>query len=91
MVTAITLMNVEKNSIEDVAQKMVDLKGVIEVHSVAGQYDLVSVIRTKNNEDIADLVTNDISKISGVTRSETLMAFKVYSDFELERMFSVGL
>ena len=90
MVTAIALMNVEKNSIADVAQKLVDIQGVAEVHSVAGQYDLVSIIRTKTNEDIANLVTNKISQINGVTRSETLMAFKVYSDFELERMFSVG-
>ena len=90
MVTAIALMNVEKQNISNVAQQLVDLKGISEVHSVAGQYDLVSIIRTKSNEEVANLVTNEISKINGVTRSETLMAFKVYSDFELERMFSVG-
>jgi len=90
MVTAIALMNVENDNLGSVAQQLVDIKGVCEVHSVAGQYDLVGIIRTKSNEDIADLITTKISKIEGVVRSETLMAFRVYSEFELERMFSVG-
>lgn len=90
MVTAIALMNVANKDLSCVAQSLVDLPGMSEVHSVAGQYDLVGIMRTETNEEIADLVTNRINLIEGIERSETLMAFKVYSDFELEQMFAVG-
>lgn len=90
MVTAIVLINVHRADFDSVAQKLTGLKGVTEVYSVAGQYDLVAILRTATNEEIADLVTRQIMGIEGITRTETLMAFKVYSNFDLERMFSIG-
>jgi len=90
MVTAIVLINVSRADFNSVAQKLTELKGVTEVFSVAGQYDLVAILRTATNEQIADLVTRQILGIEGITRTETLMAFKVYSNYDLERMFSIG-
>ncbi len=90
MVTAIVLINVQRADFNKVAQRLTDLKGVTEVYSVAGQYDLVAILRTATNEEIADLVTRQILGIEGITRTETLVAFKVYSNFDLERMFSIG-
>lgn len=90
MVTAIVLINVEHGHFDRIAQKMVSLSGITEVYSVAGPYDLVAVIRTPNNEGVADLVTRQILEIEGITRTQTLMAFKVYSSYDLERMFAIG-
>jgi DNA-binding Lrp family transcriptional regulator len=90
MITALVLMNVRRADFDSVAQSLVRLKGVTEVFSVAGQYDLVAILRTHTNEQIADLVTRQILDIEGITRTETLMAFKVFSEYDLERMFSIG-
>ncbi|HET6568981.1 MAG TPA: Lrp/AsnC ligand binding domain-containing protein [Rhodothermales bacterium] len=91
MVTAIVLITTARGKVNEVAEQLVDLDGVSEVHSVAGRYDLVAIIRVKNNERLADVVTNHIRQIAGIERSETLIGFRVYSRHDLERLFSVGL
>jgi DNA-binding Lrp family transcriptional regulator len=91
MVTAIVLLTVTRGKVNEVAERLVDIDGVSEVHSVAGRYDLVAVIRVRNNEELADVVTGHIRQISGIEFSETLIGFRVYSRHDLERLFSVGL
>lgn len=90
MVNAIVLINVERNRVKEVAEELIQMDGVTEVFSVAGQWDLVALLRTRNNEGIADLVTGQILGTRGITRTETLIAFRVYSRYDLERMFSIG-
>ena len=91
MVNAVILLVVEKNKINEVAERLVEMDGITEVYSVAGQYDLVAIARVRDNEQIAEAVTRQMLKIDGIQRSETLMAFKAFSRYNLERMFSVGL
>ena len=90
MVSAIVLLNVARNKINAVAEKMAEMDGISEVFSVAGEYDLAAIIRVKDNDGLAELVTNRMLKIEGITKSETLIAFKVYSKHDLEAMFSIG-
>ena len=61
MVTALVLLNLDRNQIKDVSQKLLDMQEVSEVYSVAGRYDLVAIIRVKNNEQIADTITGKFS------------------------------
>lgn len=91
MVNAIVLINVERGHVNDVAQKLVSLNGITEVFSVAGRYDLVAILRTHTNERVAELVTEEIMAIEHIERTETLMAFQVFSEYDLARMFSIGL
>ena len=90
MVTALVLLNLDRNQIKDVSQKLVDMQEVSEVYSVAGRYDLVAIIRVKNNEQIADTITGKFSKLEGITATETLIAFNNFSRHDLELMFSIG-
>ena len=90
MVSAVILLMVDKAKVNEVAEKLVELSGISEVYSVAGHYDLVAIVRVKDNEQIADSVTNQMLKIEGIQRSETLISFRVFSRFDLEAMFSVG-
>ncbi len=90
MVTAIVLLNVERDKINAVAETLAGMKGVSEVYSVAGQFDLVAVIRVKDNDGLAEIVTSHMLKINGITRSQTLIAFRVFSKHDLEAMFSIG-
>lgn len=90
MVTAIVLLTVDRAKINEVANQLADMDGITEVYSVAGEYDLVAIIRVKENDQLAELVTNHMLKVEGITRSETLIAFRVYSRHDLEAMFSIG-
>ncbi len=91
MVSAVILLVVEKNKINEVAERLVEMDGITEVYSVAGQYDLVAIARVRDNEQIAEAVTRQMLKIDGILRSETLMAFRAFSRYNLERMFSIGM
>jgi len=91
MVNAIVLLKIERQQINSVAQGLVEQEGVSEVYSVAGQYDLVAIIRTQDDEHLAELVTDHLLKLEGILSSETLIAFRVLSKYDLERLFSVGM
>ena len=87
---AIILINVERAKVDEVAQALIGLDGVTEAFSVAGQWDLVAIVRTQTNEQVADLITSRIRDIPNITRTETLMAFKAYPKQDLGAMFSIG-
>ena len=91
MVTAMVLLTVQRDKVNAIAEQLAVLDGISEIYSVAGEYDLVAIIRARNNEQLADLVTARMLKVEGILRSETLIAFRVYSKHDLESMFNVGL
>jgi DNA-binding Lrp family transcriptional regulator len=88
MVNALVLLNVERDKINGVAETLAAFDGVSEVYSVAGKYDLAAIIRVKENEQLATLVTDKIRSLKGIERSETLIAFRAYSKYDLEMAFS---
>ncbi|OGQ49021.1 MAG: AsnC family transcriptional regulator [Deltaproteobacteria bacterium RIFCSPLOWO2_02_FULL_57_26] len=90
MVNAIVLLNVERDKVNDVAERLAEMQGVSEVYSVAGRYDLVAIIRVRSNEDLADTVTNHMRNVKGILKTETMLAFRAYSRHDLERVFSIG-
>jgi DNA-binding Lrp family transcriptional regulator len=91
MITSLVLLNVARDKVNAVAEILADMEGITEVYSVAGRYDLAVIIRVKDNEQLAELVTNHMLKVEGILRSETLVAFRVHSRHDLESMFSIGL
>lgn len=90
MVNAIVLLNVERDKVNEVAEKLAEMQGVSEVYSVAGRYDLVAIIRVRSNEALADTVTNHMRNLKGILKTETMLAFRAYSRHDLERVFSIG-
>ncbi len=91
MVTAILLIKTERGRVVEVAEALSDIVGITEVYSVAGRYDLVAIIRVRNAEDMANLVTQEVVKVQGIRKTETLTAFRAYSRHDLEAAFSLGL
>jgi DNA-binding Lrp family transcriptional regulator len=91
MVTAIVLINARRDMVNETAQELTKLTGISEVYSVAGPYDLVAVIRARNNEEMADIVTGSMLRMVGIEKTTTLVAFRTYSRHDLERMFSIGM
>ena len=91
MVSAIVLLSVQRDRVNAVAELLAATEGVSEVYSVAGQHDLVAMVRARDNQALADLVTGRLLPVPGITRTETLIAFRVYSRYDLEHLFSVGM
>jgi DNA-binding Lrp family transcriptional regulator len=91
MVSAVVLLNTGRGMINEVAGALADMDGISEVYSVAGQYDLVAILRVPDNEALAELVTNKMLHVEGISDSETLIAFRVFSQHDLESMFSIGM
>jgi DNA-binding Lrp family transcriptional regulator len=90
MITAIVLINTAQGCTPDVAQALINLPGVSEAYSVAGPYDLVAIARVRQHDDLADLVSGRIQKISGIEATNTLIAFRAYSRRDLEAMWDIG-
>lgn len=90
MVTAIVALNVRRDKVNDVAAQLSAMEHITEVYSVSGRYDLLAMVRTKDNEALADVVTGSLLKTDGIEASETMLAFRTFSKHDLESMFSIG-
>ena len=66
------------------------MQEVSEVYSVAGRYDLVAIVRVKNNQQIADTITVKFGELNGIAATETLIAFNTFSRHDLKHMLSIG-
>ncbi len=91
MITAIVLIDCATDSIPEVAETLAALPGVSEVYSVAGNADLIAMVRVREFEQIADVIAGRISKVPGVVNTETHIAFRAYSQHDLEEAFAIGL
>jgi DNA-binding Lrp family transcriptional regulator len=89
-VHAVVLVQCEIDEIPEAAQAIAEIDGVSEVYSVAGEFDLVAVVRVAAHEDLARVIPGGIAKVEGVARTETLIAFQVFSRHDLDRLFSIG-
>jgi len=65
------------------ARRIAGIDGVAEVYSVSGDYDLIAIVRVREYDRIAEIVTEEIAQIQGIERTNTLTAFRVYSKQDL--------
>ena len=91
MITAIVLIQTSLGGVEAAAQALLEVPEVAEVYSVAGEYDLVALVRVRDYERMALVVPGALGRVPGLQRTMTMMAFQAFSRHDLERMWSVGL
>jgi DNA-binding Lrp family transcriptional regulator len=89
-VHAVVLVQCEIDEIPEAAEAIAGIDGVSEVYSVAGEFDLVAIVRVAAHDDLARVIPGGIARVEGVARTETLIAFQVYSRHDLDRLFSIG-
>jgi DNA-binding Lrp family transcriptional regulator len=87
---AIVLIQAERSALQTLGGELADISGVAEAYSVTGEWDFVAIIRVREHEQLARLVTERISQLDGVTRTHTMVAFEAYSRHDLEALFSIG-
>jgi DNA-binding Lrp family transcriptional regulator len=90
MTHAVVLIEAERDALSTLGGALADVEGVAEAYSVTGEWDFVAIVRVPDHEQLADVVTVQIGGLSGVTRTQTMVAFEAFSRHDLEAMFSIG-
>ncbi len=78
MVRALVLMNVERGSVPRTAKQLANMDEVVDVYSVAGDWDLVAIVQSEEYERLAEVVTEKLQSIETIDHTTTLMAFRSY-------------
>jgi DNA-binding Lrp family transcriptional regulator len=87
---AIVLIEAERSAMEQLGGALADVEGVAEAYSVTGEWDFVAIVRVGRHDDLAGLVTERLSRLDGIADTYTMVAFQVFSQHDLEAMFSIG-
>jgi DNA-binding Lrp family transcriptional regulator len=87
---AIVLIEAERAAIRTLGGALADVEGVAEAYSVTGEWDFVAILRVRNPEGVAEVVTDRFAALEGIKRTHTLVAFEVFSQHDLEALFSIG-
>jgi len=90
MTHAIVLIEAERDAMSTLGGTLADIDGVAEAYSVTGEWDFVAVIRVPRHELLADVITGQLLSLDGVVRTQTMVAFEVFSQHDLEALFSIG-
>ena len=89
MVAAVVLIQAERDHIPRAARSMAEIEGVAEVYSVAGDWDLIAILRVPEWEQIASVVTEQLARVPGIVRTNTLVSFRVFSRKDMESAFDM--
>ncbi len=90
MTTAVVLVEGERDALPTLGGRLASLPGVREAWSVAGEWDFVVIVRAPRHEQLAQIITGGLVQLEGVARTQTMVAFEVFSKHDLESMFSIG-
>jgi len=91
MTTAFILMNVQTGRLKSLAAELLEIEGITEVYSVAGEWDLVVIARVREHEALSDLITEHVAGLQGIVKTETLIAFRAFSKRDLGLMWDIGV
>lgn len=90
MTHAIVLIQAEASALGTLGGELAGIDGVAEAYSVTGEWDFVAMLRLREPDQLAQVVTGRLSQVPGVTRTQTMVAFEAYSRHDLEALFSIG-
>lgn len=83
-------IQVSPDAINDVGQAIADIPGVRAAYSVTGVIDVIALIEVSDHGEVARVVTDGISKLPGVQKTETHISFRTYSPRDIDAGFSLG-
>ena len=78
MKAAFVLVKCELGRIEQVANVIMEIEGVSEVHSVTGPFDLLVKLYAPDYDAFGDLIPDRLQKVPGIRETETLLAFRAF-------------
>jgi DNA-binding Lrp family transcriptional regulator len=75
---AFVLLKVEPGRLEEVANAVMEIDGVSEVHSITGPFDLLVKLYAPGYDDFGDLIPDRLQKVPGIRDTETMLAFRAF-------------
>ncbi len=90
MTHALVLIEAERSAMPTLGGRLADVAGVAEAYSVTGEWDFVAVIRVREPDQLAPLITGVLAQVEGIKRTYTMVAYEVFSQHDLEALFSIG-
>jgi DNA-binding Lrp family transcriptional regulator len=87
---AIVLIEAEREAITTLGGALADVSGVAEAYSVTGEWDFVAMLRVRDPEEVAEVVTRRFAGLTGIRNTQTMIAFEAFSQHDLEALFSIG-
>ena len=91
MLTAVILVKSTREGLTALGPRLADVEGIAEVYTVTGEWDFVAIVRVREHDDLAQVVTQRLTKLDGIERTQTMVAFQQFSAHDLEAMFGLGL
>jgi DNA-binding Lrp family transcriptional regulator len=91
VLTAIVLIRSTREGLAQLGPKLAAVPGVAEVYTVTGDWDFVVIIRVREHDELATVVTRELAAQGGIERTQTMVAFQQFSQHDLEAMFGLGL
>jgi DNA-binding Lrp family transcriptional regulator len=90
MVHAFLLIKAEPARVASLADELTEVEGIAEVYSVAGEVDLIAVVRVARHDDLADVVTRGVAALPGIVETRTMVAFQAFSKRDLDALWDLG-
>ena len=90
MTHAVVLVRADRSALPDLGSRLAELEGVAEAYSVTGEWDFVAILRVREPDDLARVVTERLATLAGIERTYTMVAFETFSRHDLEAMFAIG-
>jgi DNA-binding Lrp family transcriptional regulator len=91
MLTAFILIKSTRHGLNRLGPELADVEGVAEVYTVTGEWDFVAIVRVREHDDLAKVVTHHLTRLDGIEKTQTMVAFQQFSAHDLEAMFGLGL
>ena len=91
MLTAFILVKSTREGLKGLGAALAGVEGVAEVYTVTGDWDFVAIVRVREHDDLANVVTQELTRLEGIQRTQTMVAFQQFSAHDLEAMFGLGL
>ena len=91
MLTAFILVKSNRAGLTHLGSDLAGVDGVAEVYTVTGEWDFIAVVRVREHDDLAKVVTQHLTKFEDIERTQTMVAFQQFSAHDLEAMFGLGL
>ena len=90
MLHAFLMIKAEPARVAELSEQLADVDGIAEVYSVAGDVDLVAIVRVARHDDLAEVVTRHVAMLPGIVETRTMVAFKAYSRRDLDALWDIG-
>jgi DNA-binding Lrp family transcriptional regulator len=91
VLTAFILVKSTRGGLTHLGAELADVDGVAEVYTVTGDWDFVAIVRVREHEDLAKVVTQHLTRLRDIDKTQTMVAFQQFSAHDLEAMFGLGL